>query len=38
MEVGQLIEYNKRTIFFFKHYADNEAGRLIPELLFLKKA
>ena len=39
MEVGQLIEYNKRNIFFFKHYAENEAGKLVPDLfLFFKKA
>ena len=38
MEVDQLIEYKKRNIFFFKHYAENEAGRLVPNLfLFFKK-
>ena len=36
MKLGQLIEYNKR--FFFKNYAENEAGRLVLDLfLFLKK-
>ena len=38
MKFGQLIEYNKRN-FSFKNYAENEAGRLVPDLfLFLKKA
>ena len=38
MKFGQLIEYNKRNI-FFKNYAENQAGRLAPGLfLFLKKA
>ena len=38
MEFGQLIEYNKR-ILFFKNYAENEAGRLVLNLfLFFKKA
>ena len=37
MKLGQLIEYNKRNI-FFKNYAENEAGRLFPDLLlFFKK-
>ena len=37
MKIGQLIEYNKRY-FFFKNHAENEAGRLVPDLfLFLKK-
>ena len=36
MKFGQLIEY-KRNI-FFKIHAENEAGRLVPDLfLFLKK-
>ena len=36
MKLGQLIEYNK--IFLFKNQAENEAGRLVPDLfLFLKK-
>ena len=33
MEFGQLIEYNKR-ILFFKNYAENEAGRLVLNLFF----
>ena len=38
MKFGQLIEYNKRNI-FFKNYAENEASRLVPDLfLFFKKA
>ena len=31
-KLGQLIEYNSRNN-FFKNYADNEAGRLVPDLL-----
>ena len=32
------IEYNKRNIFFFKNYTENEAGRRVPDLfLFSKK-
>ena len=30
MKFGQLIEYKK--IFLFKNYAENEAGRLVPDL------
>ena len=38
MKPGQLIEYNKRKI-FFKNHAQNEAERLVPDLiLFYKKA
>ena len=38
MKLGQLLEYNKRN-FFLKYYAENEAGRLVPDIfLFLKKA
>ena len=37
MKLGQLIECNKRNI-FFKNYAENEPRRLVPDLfLFLKK-
>ena len=36
MKLGQLIEYNKRNI-FFKNYAENEAGRLFPDLSLLFK-
>ena len=36
MKFGQLIEY---LMLFFKNYAENEAGRLVPDLfLFFKKA
>ena len=39
MKFGQLIEYNKNKILFFKNYAENEAGRLVPGLfLFFKNA
>ena len=31
MKFGQLIEYDKRNIFFRSH-AENEAGRLAPDL------
>ena len=38
MKLGQLIEYNKRIIILQK-YAENEAGRLAPDLFsFFKKA
>ena len=38
MKFGQVKEY-KREIFFFKNHAENEAGRLVPDLfLFFKKA
>ena len=37
MKVCQLIEYNKRNIFL--NYAENEGGRLVPNLfLFFQKA
>ena len=39
VKLGQLIQYNKRNVFFFKSYAENEAGRLVPDLfLFFKYA
>ena len=38
MKFGQSIDYNKRNI-FLQSYAENEAGRLVPDLfLFFKKA
>ena len=38
MKFNQLIKYNKAYI-FFKNQADNEVGRLVPDLsLFLRKA
>ena len=42
MKFGQLIEYNKRNIFFLqnKDYVKNEARRLVSDLFsfyFLKK-
>ena len=38
MKFGQVIEYNK-TVFFFKKHAENEAERLVPDLLlFFRKA
>ena len=36
MKFDQLIEYNKRNI-FFKIHAENEVGRLVQTSLFLKK-
>ena len=37
IKFGQLVEYYKRNI-FVKYHAENEAGRLVPELfLFFKK-
>ena len=39
MKFGQLIGYKKINLFFFKNHAENEAGRLVPDLvLFLKKS
>ena len=39
IKFGQLIEYNKKKYFLFKSYAENEAGRLVPDLfLFSEKA
>ena len=38
MKFSQLIEYNKRNI-FFKNHAENEAGMLVPDpFLFFRKA
>ena len=37
IKLGQLIEYNSRNT-FLQSRAENEAGRLVPDLLFLKKA
>ena len=38
LKLGHLID-TTREIFFFKNYAENEAGRLFPDLfLFFKKA
>ena len=36
MKISQLIEYNKRNI-FFKIHAENETGRLLPDLFLLLK-
>ena len=33
MKFGQLIEYNMRNCFFFKNYAENEPGRIVPGLV-----
>ena len=32
MKIGELIEYNKRNIFFLKNYAENETVKLVPDL------
>ena len=32
MKLGQVEDYDKKNIFFFKNYAENEAGRLVPYL------
>ena len=38
MKLGELTEYNNENI-FFKNYAENETGWLVPDFfLFLKKA
>ena len=34
MKFGQLVEYNQRNIFIQK-YAQNEAGRLVPDLFLV---
>ena len=36
MKFGQLIEYNKSNI-FVKNHAENEPGRLFPELFCVLK-
>ena len=37
MKFGQLIEYNKKIV-LLKNHAENEAGRLVPDLFsFFKK-
>ena len=36
MKFGQLIEYDERNI-FLKSYAENEAGRLVPDFLLFSK-
>ena len=39
MKFGQLIEYNKRNIFFLKNHTENEAGRPLPGFfLFFEKS
>ena len=37
MEFGQVIDNNKRNS-FFKNQAENETGKLVPDLLVFKKA
>ena len=37
MKFGQLVEYNKRNIFFSQNDAENEAGGLVPDLFFLEE-
>ena len=38
MKFGQSIEYNKRNI-FVQNYAENETGRLVPDLFsFFQRA
>ena len=36
MKIGQLIDIPRKT-FFFKNHAENEAGRLVSDLLLFKK-
>ena len=36
MKFGQLIEHPERNI-FFKSYAENDAGKLVPDAFFFKK-
>ena len=35
MKFGQLIEYKR--IFFFRNYAENVTGRLVPDIFFFKR-
>ena len=37
MKLGELINYNKRNTFFFKTFTENEAGRLVPDLILFFK-
>ena len=37
MKLDQLTEYNKKKIFSTKNYAENEAGKLVPDLFLLFK-
>ena len=34
MKFGKLIDYNKRN-FYFKNYAENDAGGLVTDLFFM---
>ena len=36
MKLGQLMEYNRRSIFLEK-YVGNNAGRLVPDLIVVLK-
>ena len=36
MKIGQLIDIPRKTV-FFKNHAENEAGRLVSDLLLFKK-
>ena len=39
MKFGQVKEYIKREIFFFKNHAENKTVKLVPDpFLFFKKA
>ena len=37
MTFGEVIKYITRKIFSFKNHAENEAQRLVPDLIFFKK-
>ena len=37
MRLGQLIKYNKRTIFLLK-CTENEAGGLVPDVFYFQKS
>ena len=37
MKLGQLIEYNKWKIFLQKLCAENDAGRLVPDLFLFSE-
>ena len=37
LKLGQLIEYSTRKNFYSKNYAENEAGKLVPDQFLVLK-
>ena len=37
MKLGQLLDYTTREIFLFKNHVENNAGRLVPDLILFFK-